>query len=77
MRSIIKRELADGSFEYLHRDFPRLEFIRDERLALRMDFDKALRISLAMGTMGIRHSIVTKKEWEPVETSHICLTDDK
>ena len=77
MRSIIKRELSDGSFEYLQRYFPRLEFIRDERLALRMDFDKALRISLAMGTMGIRHSIVTKKDWEPVDTSHICLSDDK
>lgn len=64
MKSIIKLEKEDGSFEYLHQDFPILVFIEDEGSALRMDFDKALRISLAMGTMGMRHSIVTKREWK-------------
>lgn len=64
MKSIIKLEMEDGSFEYLHQDFPNLAFIKDECQALRMDFAKALRISLAMGTMGIRHSIVTKREWQ-------------
>lgn len=63
MKSIIKLEMEDGSFEYLHLDYPNLAFIKDEDQALRMDFAKALRISLTMGTMGIRHSIVTKREW--------------
>lgn len=63
MKSIIKLENENGSFEYLYHDFPELVFIKDEGQALRMDFAKALRISLAMGTMGIRHSIVTKREW--------------
>lgn len=64
MKSIIKLEKEDGSFEYLHQDYPILAFIKDEGSALRMDFAKALRISLAMGTMGIRHSIVSKREWQ-------------
>ena len=55
--------MEDGSFEYLHQDYPNLAFIKDECQALRMDFAKALRISLTMGTMGMRHSIITKKEW--------------
>lgn len=55
--------MKDGSFEYLHQDIPNFAFIKDEGMALRMDFAKALRISFDMGTMGIRHSIVTKKEW--------------
>lgn len=63
MKSIIKIEMKDGSFEYLHQDIPNFAFIKDEGMALRMDFAKALRISFDMGTMGIRHSIVTKKEW--------------
>lgn len=64
MKSIIKLEMEDGSFEYLHQDFPTLAFIQDEGQALRMDFAKALRISLVMGTMGMRHSIITKREWQ-------------
>ena len=64
MKSIIKLEKEDGSFEYLHQDLPDLVFIKDECQALRMDFAKALRISLDMGIMGIRHSIVTKREWQ-------------
>lgn len=63
MKSIIKLEMEDGSFEYLHQDLPDLVFIKDECQALRMDFAKALRISLVMGTMGMRHSIITKREW--------------
>lgn len=63
MKSIIKLENEDGSFEYLYQEFPILAFINDEGSALRMDFAKALRISFAMGTMGMRHSIVTKREW--------------
>ena len=63
MKSIIKLEMEDGSFEYLHKDFPNLSFINDESKALLMDFAKALRISLTMGTMGMRHSIITKREW--------------
>lgn len=63
MKSIIKLEMEDGSLEYLHHDFPNLAFIKDEGQALRMDFAKALRISFDMGIMGIRHSIVTKREW--------------
>ena len=55
--------MEDGSLEYLHHDFPNLAFIKDECQALRMDFAKALRISFDMGIMGIRHSIVTKREW--------------
>lgn len=62
MKSIIKLEMEDGSFEYLYQDLPDLVFIKDECQALRMDFAKALRISLAMGTMGMRHSIITKRE---------------
>lgn len=64
MKSIIKLEMEGGSFEYLHREYPSLVFTKDEGSALRMDFAKALRISLAMGTMGIRHSIVSKREWQ-------------
>lgn len=64
MKSIIKLEMEDGSFEYLHQDLPDFVFIKDECQALRMDFAKALRISFDMGTMGIRHSIVTKREWQ-------------
>lgn len=63
MKSIIKLEMEDGSLEYLHHDFPELSFIKDECHALRMDFAKALRISFIMGTMGMRHSIITKREW--------------
>ena len=62
--AIIKLEMEDGSFEYLHQDIPDFAFIKDESQALRMDFAKALRISLTMGTIGMRHSIITKREWQ-------------
>lgn len=74
MRTIIRVTMPDGSFGYVHRTFPTISYTDNKLLALRMDNFQAMRIALALGTLGIPHSMETRSEWPEIETSHICLT---
>lgn len=76
MRTIIRINNEDGTKSYVHRTWPTISTTDDERQALRMDFKEALSTSLALGTMKIGHCMISKKEWEPVETKHRRLDND-
>ena len=76
MKTIIEIKKEDGGREYVYRTFPTIKTTDDKNLAYRMDFKEALAVSLALGTLKIPHCMITKKEWEPIETNHIRLDND-
>lgn len=63
METIIRVTKKDGSFGYVHRTFPTIEIVDDEEQALRMDFQTTMSVALALGTLKIPHSMITKKSW--------------
>lgn len=64
MKSIIRVTLEDGQFGYVSSTYPQIETTTDIRHALRMEFQETLAVALALGTMGIKHSMISKKTWD-------------
>lgn len=63
MKTIIRVTQPDGTFGYVHHTSPTITYTPDKLSALRMDFNQAIRIALALGTLGIPHSMETRSEW--------------
>lgn len=55
--------MPDGSFGYVQHTSPTISYTDNKQLALRMDNFQAMRIALALGTLGIPHSMETRSEW--------------
>lgn len=63
MKTIIRVTMPDGSFGYVQHTTPTISYTPDKLSALRMDFQQAMSIALALGTLGIPHSMETRSEW--------------
>lgn len=63
MKTIIRVTQPDGTFGYVQHTSPTITYTPDKLSALRMDFNQAMRIALALGTLGIPHSMETRSEW--------------
>ena len=63
MKTIIRVTMPDGSFGYVQHTSPTISYTDNKQLALRMDNFQAMRIALALGTLGIPHSMETRSEW--------------
>lgn len=74
MKTIIRVTQPDGSFAYVQSTQPTITYTDNKQDALQLDTIQAMRIALALGTLGIPHSMETRSEWPSIETSHISLT---
>lgn len=63
MKSIIKVTKDDGSIGYVHSIKDTIEICDNAEDALRMDFQTTLSVALALGTLQIRHSMITNPTW--------------
>lgn len=66
MRTIIRVTMPDGSFGYVQSTTPTISYTDNKQYALRMDNFQAMRIALALGTLGIPHSMETRREWPSI-----------
>lgn len=64
MKSIIKVTKDDGSIGYVHSIQDTIEICDNAEDALRMDFQTTLSVALALGTLKIRHSMITNPQWK-------------
>lgn len=62
MRYIIEKYFEDNPDIYLYRDFPRITWTDDVTLALRMQPERAAKISYALMNMGVSHCIIQKTD---------------
>ena len=63
MKTIIRVTMPDGTFGYVLSTQPSITYTPDKLQALRMDFNQAMGIAIALGTLGIPHSMETRREW--------------
>lgn len=66
MKTIIRVTQPDGTFGYVQYTSPTITYTPDKLSALRMDFQQAMSIALALGTLGIPHSMETRSEWPSI-----------
>lgn len=66
MKTIIRVTMPDGSFAYVQHTQPTISYTDNKLLALRMEINQAMRIALALGTLGIPHSMETRSEWPSI-----------
>ena len=66
MKTIIRVTMPDGSFGYVQHTHPTISYTNNKLLALRMDNFQAMSIALALGTLGIPHSMETRSEWPSI-----------
>lgn len=64
MKTIIRVTLEDGQTGYVSSTNPQIETTTDIHQAKKMDFQETWATALALGTMGIHHSLITKSKWE-------------
>lgn len=60
MTTIIKVTTRDNKTGYVSKTQPTIETTEREEQALRMDIHTTLVVAMTLGTMGIRHSMITK-----------------
>lgn len=58
--------MPDGSYGYVQHTSPTISYTHDKLSALRMDLQQAMGIALALGTLGIPHSMETRSEWPTI-----------
>lgn len=66
MKTIIRVTMPDGSFGYVQRTQPTISYTDNKQSALRMENNQAIRIALALATLGIPHSMETRSEWPSI-----------
>ena len=66
MKTIIRVTQPDGTFGYVLRTHPTITYTDDKLQAQRMDNFQAMRIALALATLGIPHSLETRSEWPSI-----------
>lgn len=76
MKTIIRVNHPDGTKQFVQRTIPTITYTNEEQYALQMDFQQAMRISLALATLNIGHCMITKSQWDAVETKHNNLTEE-
>lgn len=64
MKTIIKVTLGDGQTEYISSTHPQIETTSDINSAKLMEFSETIAVALALGTMGIPHSMITNPKIE-------------
>lgn len=64
MKTIIKVTLENGQIGYVSSTQPQIETTTDISNALQMEFKETWAVALALGTMGIPHSMISKKTRE-------------
>lgn len=63
MKTIIRINKDDGTKTYVQHTYPTIELTDSVDDALRMDFQTAVSVSLALNTLKIGHSMITKPNW--------------
>lgn len=66
MKTIIRVTMPDGSYGYVQHTTPTISYTDNKQSALRMENNQAIRIALALATLGIPHSMETRSEWPSI-----------